>query len=152
VPVKVTLCEPAAPVMVSTAVSRPTTDGVNFTLFTHEPPPPAREAPAQLLVCEKSEAFSPEMATVETVFGREPRLLNITVSALEVVPGASLGNASGLGIRTPAAAGACARFSTVRTRVLSSTTRFPEVSAAAADGLSKTALNAGPPSPEIPQK
>ena len=83
-----TLCEPAESVTVSTALSRPTTDGVNFTLFAHEPPPPASKEPPQLLVCEKSEAFMPEMATVKTLVGKEPRLVSITVSVLEV-PSAS---------------------------------------------------------------
>src|SRR5260370_15185204 len=71
------------------------------------------------------------------------------VSVWDVAGGVG-GNTRGLGKATAPAAGPCTRPATVRTRVLSSTTRFPEVSPPAADGLSKTALNAGPPSPENP--
>jgi hypothetical protein len=73
--------------MVSSALFVPATDGVNFTLIAQEPPPATRERPAQLSVSEKSEAFVPEMATVETLVGKEPRLLSIAVSVLDVPSG-----------------------------------------------------------------
>src|SRR5437899_1067110 len=128
--------------MVSSALSVPATDGANFTLIAQEPPNAARERPAQLSVSEKTEAFAPEMATVETLVGKAPRLLSITVSVSDVASGV-LGNTTGSGKGTAPAAGPCTRPATVRTRVLSSTIRFPEVSPPAAYGLSKTALNAG---------
>ncbi len=100
---------------------------MNFTLIAQEPPPAGGERPAQLSVSEKSETFVPEMATVETLVGKEPRLLSITVSVSDVASGV-LGNTRGSGKGTAPAAGPCTKPATLRTRVLSSTTRLPEVS------------------------
>ena len=77
---------PAVSVMVSSALSVPAAEGVNFTLIAQEPPPAVREWLAQLSVSVKSEAFAPEIATAETPVCSEPRLLSITVEACSEHP------------------------------------------------------------------
>src|ERR1700735_4010021 len=133
-PVKLTVCVPAVSVIVSSALSVLATEGVNFTLIAQEPPLGANEVPAQLSVSEKSEAFVPEMATLETLVFNEPRLLSITVSGLDVIPSGWVGNIRGFGKGTAAAAGPFTSPATERIRVLSSTTKSSEASAPAAVG------------------
>jgi hypothetical protein len=136
--------------MVSSALSVPATDGENFTLMTQEPPPAIKEWPTQLSVSEKSEAFVPDMVSVETLFCKEPRLLRITESAEDDPTGVGV-NTRGLGKATAPAPDSCTRPATARTRILSNTTKSPEAFVPAAPGLSKMALKAGPLSPANPQ-
>ena len=75
---------PAVSVIVSSALSAPAAEGVNFTLIAQEPPPGLREWPMQLSVSEKSAAFVPEIAMEETLVFTEPRLLRIAASVSDV--------------------------------------------------------------------